>query len=281
MALRTYGEIFDYGKQHHITIGGFNSANMETLQGIVMAAEEMDTPIIVQTYHAHIDFAGADLLSAMCLAAGENVQVMVAMGLDHGQSYEQAKRCIDSGFSGVMIDLSSENLDYNIRETKKVVKLAHANHVSVEAEIGKIFDADRTPAEIATGYTDPDVAQRFAEETGVDCLAVSIGTAHGVYKYAPKINFELLAELLERIPCPIAVHGGSGTPDDEVLRMVRMGIGKLNVGTELFDEYKRAMFELMRDKGLEVPPEEVMLAGREAVKQRAKEKMALLTRYRV
>ena len=236
MALNTYTEIFEYGKKHHIAIGGFNSANMETLQGIVAAADEMNTPIIVQTYHAHIEFAGADFMAAICETARQNAHVMVAMGLDHGQTYEQAARCIDNGFSGVMIDLSTEDLEYNIRETVKVVKLAHANNVSVEAEIGRIFDADCTPEEIATGYTDTKAAQRFAEETGVDCLAVSIGTAHGIYKYAPMINFELLEELVESVGCPIAVHGGSGIPDDKVLRMVQMGIGKLNVGTELFDD---------------------------------------------
>jgi ketose-bisphosphate aldolase len=281
MTLNNYSEIFEYGKMHHITIGGLNSANMETLQGIVAAANEMDTPVIVQTYFAHLNFAGANYMSALARAAAANSKVKIAMGLDHGQSFEQAKLCIENGFSGVMIDLAEEDLAYNIRETKKVVELAHANGASVEAEIGRILDADRTPEEIATGYTDPKEARRFVEETNIDCLAVSIGTAHGMYQYTPKINYELLEKLIATIPCPIAVHGGSGTPDSDVLRMVKAGINKLNIGTELFNAYKRAMFEVMQEKGLSVAPEEVMIAGREAVKRKAMEKMALLTKYRV
>ena len=281
MGLSTYTEVFEYAKQHHIAIGGFNCLNMEMMQAIVGAANEMNSPIIAQTYFAHIDLAGADYMSALCHTAAANSQVKVALGLDHGQNLDQAKLCIESGYSGVMIDLSSEDFDLNVKETSKVVEIAHANNVSVEAEIGKIFNADCTVKEIATGYTDPDVARRFVEETNVDCLAVSIGTAHGIYKYNPQINFELLEELVETIPCPIVVHGGSGTPDEDVLKMVKIGISKLNVGTDFFNEYKRTIYETFQQNGLDVPIEQIVMVAREAVKQKAIEKIGLLTKYRV
>lgn len=280
MKLSDYREIFEYGRAHNITIGGFNSANLESMQGIVEAANEMDTPLIVQCYHRHIDLMGADYMAALAQTAARNSRVPIAMGLDHGQTFEQAQLCIDNGFSGVMIDLSSDNYDRNVEITKRVVEVAHARGISVEAEIGKIFDADATVEEIATGYTDPDVARRFAQETKVDCLAVSIGTAHGIYAFEPKINFELLGELIDTVCCPIVVHGGSDTPDDDILKMVKLGIAKLNVGTELFNAYKKAALELLTERGVNIPPEDVFVAARNAVKEAAKQKLKLLTAYR-
>lgn len=257
-----------------------NSFNMETMQGIIAAANEKDVPIIVQTYHADIEYAGREMLAAMCNAACHDSKVKVAMGLDHGQSFEQAVRCIESGFSGVMIDLSSEDYDRNVYETKRVVEYAHARGISVEAEIGKIFDATCPVEVIATGYTDPDVARRFAKDTNIDCLAVSIGTAHGIYKYEPKINFDLLKELVNTVSCPIVVHGGSGTPDEDVIQMVELGIAKLNVGTDLFIAYKNALYDVFMNEGPSVAPVTLMSAGREAVKQCAMHKIDLLTTFR-
>ncbi len=278
--LSPYPELFHYAKEHRFTVGGFNSFNMETMQGIIAAANEKDVPMIVQTYHADIEYAGREMLAAMCNAACHDSKVKVAMGLDHGQSFEQAVRCIESGFSGVMIDLSSEDYDRNVYETKRVVEYAHARGISVEAEIGKIFDATCPVEVIATGYTDPDVARRFAKDTNIDCLAVSIGTAHGIYKYEPKINFDLLKELVNTVSCPIVVHGGSGTPDEDVIQMVELGIAKLNVGTDLFIAYKNALYDVFMNEGPSVAPVTLMSAGREAVKQCAMHKIDLLTTFR-
>ena len=155
---------------------------------------------------------------------------------------------------GLAVREDSENPIY-------YVEYAHARGISVEAEIGKIFDATCPVEVIATGYTDPDVARRFAKDTNIDCLAVSIGTAHGIYKYEPKINFDLLKELVNTVSCPIVVHGGSGTPDEDVIQMVELGIAKLNVGPS-------------------VAPVTLMSAGREAVKQCAMHKIDLLTTFR-
>jgi len=281
MSLSTYTEILNYAKEHKFTVGAFNSMNMETMQAVVSAANKKNVPLIVQTYHAHIDYAGAAYMHAICDVAARNSKVKIAMGLDHGKSFEQAKLCIDNHFSGVMIDLASEDYDFNVKETRRVVELAHSRGVSVEAELGTISDADRSLEEIASGYTDPDVARRFVLDTGIDCLAVSIGTAHGEYKFTPKINFDLLKELIDVVPCPIVVHGGSNTPDADVIEMVRLGIAKLNVGTDFFQAYNDAMFNVMSAKGPHCDIIEVMSAARAAVERVAMEKIDLLTTFRI
>jgi ketose-bisphosphate aldolase len=280
MPLAAYTELLTYARKRKFTVGAFNSLNMETLQAVVSAAEAKDSPLIVQTYHAHLDFAGAEYMRALCGAASQNAKVKIAMGLDHGRSYEQAKLCIEAGFSGVMIDLASEDYDYNVTETKKVVALAHSRGVSVEAELGKIMDAACTVEEIAAGYTDPEIAVKFVNETKVDCLAVSIGTAHGMYKYTPKINFDLLKTLIEEVPCPIVVHGGSNTPDEEVLKMVKLGVAKLNIGTDFFNAYNAALWEYLSRPG-EREISQMMGMAREAVKQTAMRKLDLLNAYRI
>jgi ketose-bisphosphate aldolase len=279
MALAAYTELLTYAREHHCTVGAFNSLNMETLQAGVSAAEEKNVPLIVQTYHAHLAFAGVEYMQAICNVAANNSKIRIAMGLDHGQNFEQAKTCIEKGFSGVMIDLASADYGYNVSETKKVVALAHAKGVSVEAELGTIMTGDSTVEEIASGYTDPAVAVQFVKETGIDCLAVSIGTAHGMYKHTPKIHFDLLKTLIDDVPCPIVVHGGSNTPDDDILKMVKLGVAKLNIGTDFFNAYNKALLDcLTRTDAQEIS--QMLASAREAVKQVALRKIDLLTAYR-
>ena len=281
MALSNYVELLNYAREHKITIGAFNALNLEILQALVTAADKKNAPIIVQTYHKHVDLAGADYMKAIAETASRRAHVKIAMGLDHGRSYEQAKLCIDAGYSGVMIDLASEDYDYNVRETCRVVEIAHAKGVSVEAELGTISDADRTPEEIAKGYTDPEIARRFVKDTGIDCLAVSIGTAHGVYKYEPKINFELLKELIDTVSCPIVVHGGSGTPDEDVSEMVRMGVAKLNVGTDFFNAYNDALYQFYGAHTTHCDIADALESARSAVEKVAEHKLDILTQFRV
>lgn len=281
MALVNYRELLKYAMEHKITVGAFNSLNMETLQAVVSAADKMNAPLIVQTYHAHVDFAGADYMQAIAEVASRNVNTKIAMGLDHGRSYEQAKLCIDQKYTGVMIDLASEDYDYNVKETRRVVEAAHIRGISVEAELGTIADADRSLEEIASGYTDPEIARKFVKDTGIDCLAVSVGTAHGMYKYTPKINFDLLKELVDTVSCPIVVHGGSNTPDEDVEKMVKMGIAKLNVGTDFFNAYEDALRKVFQEKG-DYPDIMYLLSeARSAVEAVAIHKLKILTKFRI
>lgn len=281
MALANYKEILEYALKHKIVVGAFNSMNMETLQAVVSAANKKDVPLIVQTYHAHVDYAGADYMQAIYNVAAKNANVKVAMGLDHGKSFEQAKLCIDNHYTGVMIDLASKDYDYNVSETKKVVALAHSKNISVEAELGIISDADNTIEEIAAGYTDAETARKFVKDTGIDCLAVSVGTAHGIYKYTPKINFDLLKELVDTVSCPIVVHGGSNTPDEDIVKMASMGIAKLNIGTDFFQAYTEAVGSVIQKKGKHADIIEVMAAARNAVEKVAMHKIDLLAHFRI
>jgi ketose-bisphosphate aldolase len=278
--LAPYTELLQAAKEHRFTVGAFNSFDMETVKAITSAADETDVPLIVQIYHSDLDFAGADYMYALCSAAARNSRVKIALGLDHGRSFEQAKHCIENHFTGVMIDLSTQDFDRNVYETKKVAALAHAHGVSVEAEIGEIKDASDSLESIASGYTDPAAAQRFVKETGVDCLAVSIGTAHGIYAHTPKINFGLLKELIRDVPCPIVVHGGSNTPDEDIVEMARLGVAKLNIGTDLFHAYTDGLLGALQEKGAHSPAKEILRAGQENVKKAALHKLGLLTRFR-
>ncbi|MDD3921883.1 MAG: class II fructose-bisphosphate aldolase family protein [Eubacteriales bacterium] len=280
MNLTTYTELLKYGQEHHITIGAFNVFNKETAQAIIAAANKVEAPVIMQTYHAHVDYAGADYMYAICSTAARHAKVKVALGLDHGRSYDQAELCINTGYTGAMIDLASSDYDVNVAQTRRVVELAHSKGVSVEAEIGEIVTADSTLEKIASGYTDVDVARKFVKETGVDCLAVSIGTAHGMYKFTPHINFDLLRELIKEVGCPIVVHGGSNTPDEDILKMVEMGISKLNVGTDFFNADYKAIAKTMSEDNGSMDIVKALESGRQAVEKVAVAKLKMLTAYR-
>ncbi len=281
MALTPYSEILQYAVEHKFTVGAFNSMNMETLQAVITAAQAKDSPLIVQLYHKHIPHAGIPFMSALAQVATKDTKVKIAMGLDHGSSFDEAKACIEAGYSGVMIDLSTADYDRNVYETKQVVELARANNVSVEAELGTIVTGDCDLETIAAGYTDPDVARRFVTDTGIDCLAVSVGTAHGPYTHTPKINFDLVEELVKTVSCPIVVHGGSGTPDEDIVKMVEMGIAKLNVGTDFFVAYNTAMQTILNEQGPYADITEVMSAARTAVHNVALHKIDLLNTFRI
>lgn len=288
-ALANYKEMLKYAHENKFTIGGFNTFNMETARAVVDAAETMKTPIIVQCYHNDLDLPTTHGIAAVVNAFAAKSGQPVALGLDHGRNFEQAKLCIDSGFSGVMIDLSTDDYDTNVREVRRVVEVARKFDVSVEAELGTICTGDVRPEDMVDGFTDPQMARQFVLDTGVDCLAVSIGTAHGAYFHECRIDFDRLGELIEVVPCPIVVHGGSGTPDEDILKMVKMGISKLNVGTDFMNAYNKALMGSMlaSNSGTAegwgdtfVHPLVGAQAAYEAVYRTALEKLSLLTRYR-
>lgn len=189
--------------------------------------------------------------------------------------------CIENGFSGVMIDLSSSDYEKNVEETKRVVEAAHKRGVSVEAELGKVIDASSSVEEIGRGMTDPEVAASFAAETGIDALAVSIGTAHGFYADKPQIDFPRLEKLLSIVDCPIVVHGGSDTPDEDVIRMVGMGISKLNVGTDLMMGYENGLRKILSSSPDFIDLQKVLEAGRDAEIEVCLHKFGLLNKFRI
>ncbi|MGI6162155.1 MAG: class II fructose-bisphosphate aldolase [Christensenellales bacterium] len=280
--LKRYNELLQYAQEHQFTVPGFNIFNMETAQAVIKASDEMNVPVIIQIYSGDISHTdGPAMIKAIVEAEIQTAEIDVALGLDHGRSFEEAKLCVDSGFTGVMIDLSSQDYSYNVRQTIETVKYAHERGVSVEAELGIISNGDSDPKVLEQGFTDPKMARQFVMDTGVDCLAVAIGTAHGVYKTKPRIDFDLLQELIECVPCPIVVHGGSGTPDDDVERMVRMGIAKLNIGTDLFIGYNKGLIKTMEGKEPDkVRAVDASATARDEVYKVAQNKLEILTRFR-
>lgn len=280
MPLVPFAPMLEQAKKEHYAIGALNVLNMETMQAVIKACEMKQVGVIAQVYHAHLDYAGADYIAAMGKVAGEKATIPVSISLDHGQNYEMAERCILSGFTGVMIDLASSDYNVNVEQTKRVVALAKKYGVSVEAELGTIHDASQ-PIEIRnTGMTDPDVAARFVRETGVDALAVAIGTAHGFYSSTPKIDFDRLGEILKNVNCPIVVHGGSNTPDEDIMRMVEMGVSKLNIGTDLMASFEEGMRKAMKNNEY-VDLQKVLEAGIENEIKTVLHKLDLLTHCRV
>jgi ketose-bisphosphate aldolase len=276
MELCSFTEMLALARKNHFTVGAFNILNMETIQAVVRAADRAASPVILQVYYEDLGFGGAPYYRALAGAAAAEVSVPVCLSLDHGQKYEQAMECIEAGFTGVMIDLSTSDFDKNVEDTKRVVKEAHARGISVEAELGQIVTADSSNEKIAAGFTDPKTAGEFVRLTGIDALAVSVGTAHGIYAEKPKINFALLGELISAIDIPIVVHGGSDTPDGDVREMVRMGIAKLNIGTDLMNAYNRGLLECLGKGDGMLPPRTLMANARRRVEEVAAGKLGLL-----
>lgn len=281
MSLVPAAKMLDDARKNHYTIGAFNVLNMETIQAVVSAAEEKESPIILSTYYPHVAYAGADYLQALACTAAKKSKVPICISLDHGNNYEAALECIKAGYTGVMIDLANTDSNYeeNVEITKKVVSIAHEHGVSVEAELGKIFDASE-PAEIRNSFmTDPNLAKRFAVDTGIDSLAVSIGTAHGIYSSKPEIDFELLEKIIKVIECPIVVHGGSNIPDSDLLRIVKLGVAKINIGTDLMMAFNKGIYNILNEDQF-ADTCAVLENGRKSVIEVVKHKMDLLNTYK-
>lgn len=221
-------------------VGAFNVHCFEMVPAMIQAAEELNVPIILQTSLGTAEYIGFEPLIAAVKALAEKSSVDVALHMDHCKSVEALKKAIDCGYSSVMYDGSSLPIEENIKNTKEVVAYAHAKNVSMEGEVGSIGGAEEgvVVAKDAAMYTKPEDALYFANETGVDALAVSIGTTHGQYKSKAKINYELLSELKEKLwTTGLVLHGGTGVSDEDMRRCVREGMKKINVGTELNKSY--------------------------------------------
>jgi len=216
-----------------------NFYNAETLRGILEAASELRQPIILQLTRSSIDYLGLALALAMGRAALEQYGVEGWIHLDHASSLDLVERCLEAGFDSVMIDASEADFAQNVALTRKVVELARKTGANVEAELG--FVAKLGQEENSAGLTDPDEAARFVRETGVDSLAVAIGTAHGFYKSTPRLDLERLAAIHSATSAPLVLHGGSGVDEAAIRAAVARGICKVNVATETKDAFVRGV----------------------------------------
>lgn len=300
MPLVTTKEMFEKSMKEGFAIGAFNVNNMELIQGIVDAAAENNSPVILQASSSAIKYARINYLMKMVEAAvEEHPNIPIAIHLDHGPDFETCKMCVDNGFTSVMFDGSKYDFEENIRLTKEVVDYAHARGVVVEAELGKLagIEDDVNVSASDAMYTDPAQAEEFVRRTGVDSLAIAIGTSHGAYKFKgeAKLRFDILKQIKERIPnTPIVLHGAStvipelvnmcneyggnipgakGVPDEILHEASISGVSKINVDTDL----RLAMTAGIRKVFVEDPsafdPRKYLIPARELVKETVSHKM--------
>jgi len=229
-------DLFKHAEKHSYALGAFNVVSLEFLNGILDAAEAVKSPVILNIAEVHFDYVDIEQVYPAIKYMADKACVPVVLNLDHGMSIETVVRALRCGFSAVMYDASKKPLEQNIEETGLVVKMAHSVGVSVEAEIGRVGGAEGG-AHAAKArrefFTNPDEAERFAAETGVDALAVSVGNVHGFYEGEPELDFDLIAELKRRTGIPLVLHGGSGISDDDFRKAVSLGMRKINFFTEM------------------------------------------------
>ncbi|KYH29278.1 class II fructose-1,6-bisphosphate aldolase [Clostridium colicanis] len=249
-------------------IGAFNVENMEMVQAVVAAAEELKSPVIMQTTPSTVKYADMSYFYATVKNAAEKASVPVVIHLDHGNSFELAMQALRVGYTSIMIDGSHRTFEENIALTKSVVKACHPSGIPVEAELGKVGGKeDDLEGGYENPYTDPKEAKIFVEKTSVDSLAVAIGTAHGVYKGIPKLDMERLSEIREVVSIPLVLHGTSGVPDDVVMGCIQRGICKVNYATDLRISFSNGVKSVLKEHPETIDPKKYNAQGREKVKQ--------------
>lgn len=274
MSLVTTKELLLDAQKNGYAVGAFNVENMEMVQAVVAAAEELKSPVIMQTTPSTIKYASPEMFYANVAVAANNASVPVVMHLDHGSSFELAVHAFRAGYTSIMIDGSHSVFEENIAITKSVVDVCHAGNVPVEAELGKVGGKeDDLDGGNGGGYTVPSEAVEFVEKTGIDSLAVAIGTAHGVYKGTPKLDVERLSEIREVVSIPLVLHGTSGVPDEAVKECIRRGICKVNYATDLRIAFSNGVKEYLAANPDAFDPKKYNAVGREKVKEYVMSKM--------
>ena len=274
MSLVTTKELLLDAQKNGYAVGAFNVENMEMVQAVVAAAEELKSPVIMQTTPSTIKYASPEMFYANVAAAANNASVPVVMHLDHGSSFELAVHAFRAGYTSIMIDGSHSVFEENIAITKSVVDVCHAGNVPVEAELGKVGGKeDDLDGGNGGGCTVPSEAVEFVEKTGIDSLAVAIGTAHGVYKGTPKLDVERLSEIREVVSIPLVLHGTSGVPDEAVKECIRRGICKVNYATDLRIAFSNGVKEYLAANPDAFDPKKYNAVGREKVKEYVMSKM--------
>lgn len=258
-------------------VGAFNVENMEMVQAVIAAAEELKSPVIMQTTPSTVKYASTDYFYANVKTAAQNANIPVVIHLDHGSSFELAMKAYRSGYTSIMIDGSHGTFEENVAVSAKVVEAVHPGGVPVEAELGKVGGKeDELEAGDDNPYTDPKQAVDFVEKTGIDSLAVAIGTAHGVYKGEPKLDLNRLSEIREVVSIPLVLHGTSGVPDTTVTECVKRGICKVNYATDLRIAFTKGVKSVMDVDADVIDPKKYNAAGRDEVKKYVMEKMKVV-----
>ena len=277
MSLVTTKELLLDAQKNGYAVGAFNVENMEMVQAVVAAAEELKSPVIMQTTPSTVKYADLAYFYANAKVAADMASVPVVMHLDHGSSFELAMRAYRTGYTSIMIDGSHETFEENIRVSKAVADACHPGGVPVEAELGKVGGKeDDLDGGEGDPYTDPQEAAEFVRRTGVDSLAVAIGTAHGIYKGEPKLELDRLAEIRKTVDIPLVLHGTSGVPDETVKECVKKGICKVNYATDLRIAFSKGVKAVMTADPEVFDPKKYSGAGREEVKKYVKSKILVV-----
>ncbi|MBN9648105.1 MAG: class II fructose-1,6-bisphosphate aldolase [Terrisporobacter othiniensis] len=273
MELVTTKDILKKAQEGKYAVGAFNVENMEMVMAVISAAEEMNSPVIMQTTPSTVKYAGLDYFLANAKVAASRAKVPVVMHLDHGSSFELASEAFRAGYTSIMIDGSHSSFEDNIKISKAVVDMCKSSGIAVEAELGKVGGKEDDLDGGDGGFTDPKEAKLFVEKTGVDSLAVAIGTAHGLYKGEPKLDLDRLSQIKEVVSIPLVLHGGSGIPDSKVQESIKRGICKVNYATELRIAFTKGVTKYLEENKDTIDPKKYNKSGMEEVKQFVKEKI--------
>ncbi len=304
MALVDTKKMFEMAYKNGYAVGAFNVNNMEITQGIVSAIAEEKAPLILQISRGARQYASMSYLRGIIdVAVAENPDIPIAMNLDHGDTFETCKQCVDDGFTSVMIDASHHPYEENVKITKQVVEYAHDKGVVVEAELGQLggIEEDVVGVEdVAAHLTDPDQVVDFVGKTGVDSLAIACGTSHGAYKFKiePKLAFDVIKECADKLPgFPLVMHGSSsvlkefvdlinkyggnmpnamGVPEDAISKAAKMAVCKVNIDTDLRLALTAKIRQVFAEKPGEFDPRKYLGPGREAIKDMVKHKLQVL-----
>ena len=278
MSLVTTKDLMLDAQKNHYAIGAFNAENMEMVQAIIAAAEELRAPVIVQTTPGTLKYASPAMFHAMVAAAASEASVPVVMHLDHGSSYELAMQALHAGYTSVMIDGSHESFEDNIALTKSVADAGRAMGVPVEAELGKVGgkEDDGPAVEGESPYTDPAEAKEFVERTGCTSLAIGVGTSHGVYTSDPHIEQSVVKAIRDAVDVPLVLHGTSGVPDEQVAEAVKNGICKVNYATELRQAYTKGFMAYMAENPACFDPKKPAKEGMREITELVKIRMTNL-----
>lgn len=265
-------DVLKKAQKENYAVGLFNTTDTDMLEAVISAAEELNSPVIIGTAEVLLPYGELKLIAPSILAAAKRAKVPVVMHYDHGLTFDRCIEALKLGFSSIMFDGSADDYETNLANTREIVKIAHSFGASVEGEIGHVGQADTNDNLDCDMYTTADEAEEYVKQTGVDALAVAIGTAHGVYKTKPKMNLERLSEIRQRIDTPLVLHGGSGLSDDDFRNTIKYGIAKMNIFTDLCLAGKEAM-----EEGLEKDLDYLSIRNLkvEKIKQVVKNKMEL------
>lgn len=263
MALVKMKDLLRRAEEKNIGCGAFSVGNMEMVRGAIRAAEELDTPIILQIAEVRLKNSPLHLMGPMMVQAAKEAKVDVAVHLDHGLTFETVDKALELGFTSVMLDASTLPFEENIARVKAVVEKARKYGATVEAELGLVGGSEDGSCDHGIRCTDPDDAVVYARETGIDALAVAIGNAHGNYPVAPTLAFDVLEKIHEKVDIPLVLHGGSGITDKDFQKAISLGIRKVNIATASFNSLTAHVEKYMEstDKHNFFDLNEVMVQG--------------------